>query len=160
MVNHRDAGDNPQEDAMVSNTGYFTAENLAAVLRALPETDGTYAEVVKRARDYEADVSRYLLGKWVATGRRDRKAGQRTTAFARFADHFDRLKAEHCTADANRRREYERALQILERTCECGHEKMVLPDGSLADSCRRCNDMEEQEPQRKGSRRSTARRRD
>ena len=69
--------------------GYFTAENLAAVLRALPETDGTYAEVVKRARDYEADVSRYLLGKWVATGRRDRKAGNRASAYARFAEHFE-----------------------------------------------------------------------
>ena len=92
---------------MAGNTqgiGYFTAENIVAVLRAVPQTDGTYAEVVKHAREHEADVSKDLLGKWVSTGRRNLKAGRRETAFARFADHYDRLKAEHCTTDANRHR--------------------------------------------------------
>ena len=42
---------------MAGNTqgiGYFTAENIVAVLRAVPQTDGTYAEVVKHAREYDA----------------------------------------------------------------------------------------------------------
>ena len=74
---------------MASNTygiGYFTTENIVAVIRALPETDGTYAEVVKRARDYNADVSRHSLGKWVSTGRRDqtnREPCQRLRAVCR-----------------------------------------------------------------------------
>ena len=140
--------------------GHFTAENIVSVLRALPETDGTYAEVAKRAREYGAAVSKDTLGKWVSTGRRDLKAGKRATAFARFAQLFDKIKAEECSPEINRISEYERALQILEKICGCGHEKMVLPDGSLADSCRRCQEIEEQEPLRKGSRRSTARRRD
>ena len=106
---------------MAGNTqgiGYFTAENIVAVLRAVPQTDGTYAEVVKHAREYDAGVPKHTLGKWVSTGRRDLKAGRRETAFARFAAHYDRLKQEHCTADANRQRETEQARQILEQTCE------------------------------------------
>ena len=54
---------------MVSNTqgvGYFTAENIVTALRALPETSGTYAEIVKRARDYDAEVSKDMLGKWLS----------------------------------------------------------------------------------------------
>ena len=145
---------------MVSNTrgiGHCTAENIVAVSRAVPQTDGTYAGVVKRAREREADVSKDMLGKWVSTGRRDLIAGRRQTAFARFADHFDRLKNEHCTADANRQREHERALRALERTCDCGKENFTMPDGTLGD---RCHEIEEQEQHRKGSRRSTRRRRD
>ena len=71
-----------------------------------------------------------------ANGHRDIEAGGRQTAFAKFAAHYDRLKKEHCTDDANRQREYERALQILERTCDCRNEKIAMPDGSLGDSCR------------------------
>ena len=47
---------------MASNTkgiGYFTAENIVAVLRALPETDGTYGEVTNHAREYGGDVSQH-----------------------------------------------------------------------------------------------------
>ena len=72
MVNHQNAGSKPQKDSMVSNTdgiGYFTAENIVAVLRVLPESDGTYAEVVKHARNYDGGVPRDLLGNGVATGR-------------------------------------------------------------------------------------------
>jgi len=143
-----------------NGVGHFTAENIVAVLRARPETDGTYAEVAKRARWYGAAVSKDTLGKWVSTGRRDLKAGKRTTAFARFAQLFDQIKAEECGAEINRIREYERALRLLELTCECGDEKMTMPDGTLGDSCRLCHEIEEKEVQRKGSSRSTARRRD
>ena len=105
-------------------------------LRALPETDGTYGEVINRAREYGADVSQHTLGKWVSTGRTDLKAGKRQTAFARFAQRYDQLMEEHCNSNANRNRELDRALEILERTCDCGNEKTVMSDGKLADQCR------------------------
>ena len=122
------------------------------MLRALPQTDGTYAEVIKRARDYDAEVSKDLLGKWVSTGRRDLKAGKPATAFVRFDAHYDRLKTDHCTADANRQRESERALQILERTCECGNEKTTMPDGSVGDTCTECKEIEEKRRQQTNER--------
>ena len=75
-----------------------------------------------------------------ATGHEDKKPD---SVYAEFTDHFDRLKTEHCTGDGKRRRDYERARQILERTCECGNEKMTTPDGSLGDGCRQCHDIEE-----------------
>ena len=78
---------------------------MVAVLRALPETDGTYNEVIKRAGEYGGDVSQHTLGKWVSTGRNDLKAGKRQTAFARFAQRYDQVMEEHCNADANRNRE-------------------------------------------------------
>ena len=130
---------------MASNTkgiGYFTAENIVAVLRALPETDGTYGEVINRAREYGADVSQHTLGKWVSTGRTDLKAGKRQTAFARFAQRYDQLMEEHCNSDANRNRELDRGLEILERTCDCENEKTVMSDGKLADQCRECQDID------------------
>ena len=148
---------------MASNTngvGHFTAENIAAVLRALPETDGTYKQVVEQAREYGAEVSKDTLGKWVSTGRRDLKAGKRSSAFARVAQLFDNIKAESCSTDVNRMREYERALLLLELTCGCGNEKMTMTDGSVGDSCSRYQEVEGGEPQRKDSRRATARRRD
>ena len=37
--------------------GYFTAENIVAVLKAVPEIDGTYDKIVEHAREYDADVS-------------------------------------------------------------------------------------------------------
>ena len=57
-------------------------------------------------------------------------------AYARFAQKYDQIQREHCTDDANPNREFDLALQILERTCECGNEKMAMPDGTLGDTCR------------------------
>ena len=132
--------------------GHFTAENIAAVLRALPETDGTYQQVMEQAREYGSDVSKATLGKWVSSGRADIRAGKRQTAYARFAQQFDRIKAEHCTPDAGRNREFDRALQILEMTCDCGNDKMTLADGTLADTCRECQDIDGQgRPRRRRS---------
>ena len=127
-----------------SRVGLFTAENIATVLRALPETNGTYREVVRRASEYDVNVSLVTLGKWLAHGRADIKANRRQTAYAKFSQHFDRIRREHCNADANRTREFDLALQILERTCDCGNEKTILPDSTLADTCRQCQDNEDQ----------------
>ena len=41
---------------------------------------------------------------------------------------------EHCSPDANRNCQLDRVLEILERTCECGNDKVIAPDGSLADT--------------------------
>ncbi len=104
----------------MNGVGFFTAENIVAVLRALPETDSTYSEVVERAEEYGATISKSVLGQRVANGHRDIENGRRQTAFARFATMYDQIKADHRNADANRNREFDRALQILERTCAAG----------------------------------------
>ncbi len=124
-------------------TPRFTAPNIAAVLRALPDTDGTYHDVIRQVSEYGVALSPSTLSKWVSNGRADIKANRRQTAYARFAQKYDQLKREHCVADANRTREFDLALQILERSCDCGNEKIVLPDGTLADSCRQCQDLED-----------------
>ncbi len=108
-----------------NNTAQFTAPNIAAVLRALPDTDGTYNDVVRQVREYGVTLFPTTLGKWVSKGRTDLKANRRKTAYARFAQKYDQLKREHCAADANRTHGFDLALQILERTCDCGNEKMT-----------------------------------
>ena len=131
---------------MASNTkgvGHFTTDNIVAVLRALPETDGTYAQVLEQVREQGASVSQPTLSNWVTNGRADIKAGKRQTAYARFAQRYDSLMEEHCNADANRNRELDRAFEILDRTCECGNEKTTLADGTRADRCRQCQELDD-----------------
>ena len=36
----------------------------------------------------------------------------------------------------------DRALEILKRTCECGNDKILLPNGSLGDTCQGCQDLD------------------
>ena len=132
--------------------GSFTADHIVAVLRALPDTDGTYAQVIARATEHGAQLSATTLGKWLTTGRADIEAGNAYNAYARFSQRYDSIMAEHCSPDANRSRELDRAFDILDRTCECGTEKMLAPDGSLADRCREC-----QERDRRGLQYRTAR---
>ena len=117
-----------------NNAPRFTAPNICAVLRAVPESDGTYHDVIRKINEYGVTLSPSTLGKWISNGRADIKANKRQTAYARFALKFDQLKREHCTADAHRNREFDLALKILERTCDCGNEKITLPDGSLGDA--------------------------
>ena len=59
---------------------------------------------------------------------------------------YDEIKAENCNADANRNREFDLALRILGRLCDCGNEKIILPDGTLGDACRQCQDFEDHRP--------------
>ena len=44
----------------MSNTtrgvGLFTAENIVAVLRAIPESDGTYRDVARKAEKYGGNI--------------------------------------------------------------------------------------------------------
>ena len=125
-----------------TGVGYFTAETIAAILQALPETNDTHAEVAKRAREYGVTVSAKTISRWTILGRADITAGKSSTAYARFATHYDRLKAEHCTPNAMRNRQFDRAMTILERTCDCGSQKAISPDGTIANTCRGCEEIE------------------
>ena len=126
----------------ISGVGSFTTDNIVAVLRALPDTDGTYVQVAARATEHGAQVAANTLGKWISAGRADIKAGRTQTAYARFAQRYDAMIDEHCSPDANRHRQLDRAFEILERTCECGNDKITAPHGSLADKCRECQDLD------------------
>ena len=99
--------------SFINGIGAFTTDNILAILRALPETNGTYTQVIALATEKGAQLSANTLGTWVSTGRDDIQAGKSQTA-------YDSIMAEHCSPDANRNRQLDRALEILERTCECG----------------------------------------
>ena len=118
--------------------GLFTAENIVAVLRAIPGSDGTYRDVARKAQQYSGNFHHHTISNWVSHGQADMKAGQPSTAYARFTKRYRELIDENCGPDTNRNREFDRALEILERTCECSNEKMLLPDGKLAEQCREC----------------------
>ena len=70
------------------------------------------------------------------------EADQPSTAYARFTKRYQDLIDEHCGPDNNRNREFDRALEILERTCECSNDKMLLPDGKLGSTCQECQDLD------------------
>ena len=110
--------------------GLFTAENIVAAIRAIPESDGTYRDVARKAKQYGGTVHYHTISNWVSHGRADLEAGQPSTAYARFTKRYRELVDQHCGRDTNRNREFDRALEILERTCECGNDKMLLPDVS------------------------------
>ena len=117
--------------------GLFTAENIVAAIRAIPESDGTYRDVARKAQQYGGNFHHQTIANWIRHGRADLEAGQPSTAYARFT---------------KRNREFDRALEILERTCECSNDKMMLPDGKLGNTCQECQDLDGR--QRRRSRRS------
>ena len=112
--------------------GLFTAENIVAVLRAIPESDGTYRDVARKAEQYGGNVQYHTISNWASYGRTDVEAGQPSTAYARFTKLYKDLVDEHCRPDNNRNRELDQALEILKRTCECGNDKMLYPTGNWA----------------------------
>ena len=120
----------------------FTAENIVAVSRAIPESDGTYRDVARKAQQYGGTVHYNTISNWVSHGRADAVAGKPSTAYARFTKLYRELIDEHCGPDTNRNSEFDRALDILERTCECGNDKMLLEDGTVAEQCRDCQDLD------------------
>ena len=123
-------------------TGAFTAATITALLRAIPQTNGTYAEIARQAQRHGVTISRYTISSWVNKGRRDVKAHRPDTSYAVFAKEFDALKDRHCSAEQNRRREIERALAELEQTCECGQKKALLSGGRRAEACPRCMEID------------------
>ena len=59
----------------MSNTtrgvGLFTAENIAAILRAIPESDGTYRDVARKAVRYGGNFHHHTIANWVRHGQAD-----------------------------------------------------------------------------------------
>ena len=64
---------------------------------------------------------------------------------ARFTKLYRELVDEHCRPDNNRNRELDRALEILKRTCECGNDKVLMPDGRLGSTCQECQDLDKRQ---------------
>ena len=122
--------------------GKFTAKNLVAVFRALPESNGTYHDVSRIAKEYDGDVHHNTIAGWIQAGTTDLRANKNATAYARFTKIYQELFKEHCSGNVNRNRELDRALEILQRTCECGNEKMLMDDGTVAEQCRECRDLD------------------
>ena len=76
--------------AVCNDVGYFTAENLVAILRAVPKTDGTYRAVVaKAARAWRRWCPKRNCTRWIAEGNADIRAGNDETAYARFTRKFE-----------------------------------------------------------------------
>ena len=128
--------------------GLFTAENIVAALRAIPESDGTYRDVARKAEQYGGYFHHHTISNWVSHGQADVVAGKPSTAYARFTKRYRELIDEHCGPDTNRNREFDRALEILERTCECSNDKMLLPDGKLGNTCQECQDLDARQRRR------------
>lgn len=128
--------------------GAFTADNIVAVLTVIPETNGTYDEIIQAAKKFGATVTSTTVARWVTKGKSDIKEQKQHTAYARFARQFAELLNKHCGPDHNRNRELDRALRILEQSCECGEDRHVYSDGSVAQQCRRCLEMQQQKSRR------------
>ena len=64
--------------------GLFTTENIVAVIRAIPESDGTYRDIARKAEQYGGYVHYHTIAGWLSHGRADVAAGQPSTAYARF----------------------------------------------------------------------------
>ena len=120
--------------------GLFTADSIFAVLKAIPETTGTYAEIVRQAQGHGPILSPYTLSRWVTpaaptswparTTRPTRGSPNNTTSYGpNTADPMQTASA-NSTGRSN----------IMEQTCECGNDKMLIPDGTLGDTCRDCQD--------------------
>ena len=43
--------------------GLFTAENIVAVLRAIPESDGTYRDIARKAEQYGGNVHYHTISR-------------------------------------------------------------------------------------------------
>ena len=129
--------------------GLFTAENSVAVIRAIPESDGTYRDIARKAEQYRGTVHDHTISGWLSHGRADVEAGQPSTAYARFTKRYRELVDQHCRPDTNRNRQLDRALEIIERTCECGNDKMLMPDGKLGNTCQECQDLDARQRRRR-----------
>ena len=113
-----------------------------AAIRAIPESDGTYRDVARKAEPYGGNFHHQTIANWARHGQADTEAGQPSTAYARFTKRYRELIDEHCGPDTNRNRELDQALEILKRTCECGNDKMLLPEGKLGSTCQECQDLD------------------
>ena len=122
-----------------SYLGCFRAETLAALLDAIPNSDGTCRDIVETSG---ADVSHRAVAEWLKRGRRDSKDGRPQTAYARFFKEWDTRVSEVVDPGRQRNRELDKAMLLLESRCECGAVKALLPSGQRAEACQQCLAME------------------
>ena len=78
--------------------GLFTAQNIVAAIRAIPETDGMYRDVVREAEQYDGNLHHHTISNWISHGRADVEAGQPSTVYARFNQTVPRAD---CRASAD-----------------------------------------------------------
>ena len=126
--------------------GLFTAKNIIAIMNAIPETNGTYDAIAKRAAELGAQVAPNTIANWVTAGNADIRDRKHNTAYARFAKRFADLIGKHCAPDDNRNRELDRAFNELGNRCECGNPKATLPNGRTASKCSECAELDQQRP--------------
>ena len=81
--------------------GLFTTANILAVLRAIPETTGTYAAVAAQAQQHRANLAAATLSNYVTTGRTGIRDRRNNIAYARVTRQSGELIAEHCGPYAN-----------------------------------------------------------
>ena len=68
----------------------FTAENIAALVRAASDSDGTHADVCAIASEFGGcEVSPSVLGGWLRQGRRLAESGMGDHPYAEFAREFE-----------------------------------------------------------------------
>ena len=79
--------------------GLFTAENIVAAIRAIPDSNGTYRDVASKAEQYGGYFRHHTLSNWASLGRADVAAGKPSTAYARFTKLYRELVDEHCRPD-------------------------------------------------------------
>ena len=102
----------------------FTADNIVAILRALPETDGTYIQVVALATENGAQLSTNTLGKWITNGRADIQAGKSQTAYGRFSQRYDSIMVRTRPRDNH-------GHPLVHREVAVGQRQPVQPSISL-----------------------------
>ena len=76
-------------DGQAVGSDTFTAENIAGVLRAVLESDRTFANVSEEAETHGVSLSPFTIAYWVMRGREDIRRHEVTTAYARFARECD-----------------------------------------------------------------------
>ena len=75
-------------------TSQFTADNIVGILRAVPESDGSFKDVSDKAEGHGVSLSPFTIGCWVTWGREDVRRHETRTAHAGFARAYDaRLQA-------------------------------------------------------------------
>ena len=70
-------------------TSQFTADNIVGILRAVPESDGSFKDVSDKAEGHGVSVSPLTIGCWVLWGREAIRRLDVTKAHAQFAREYD-----------------------------------------------------------------------
>ena len=95
-------------ESHTSGTAQFTADNIVGILRAIPHSDGSYADVCQKAEEQGVSLSPYTISYWVNSGRADTRKGYASTGCARFAGEYDRRIGQINDPDADQNREMDR----------------------------------------------------